>query len=298
MTRPRGMQACRMQRCVIGVLFLIAFAVRPAVATSCSAYASSLVFGLYSGGEIDVTGSVTVTCPNGTPYHIGLNAGNTPGATIFNRLMFGGNGGQNTLRYELFSDAAYTINWGNSRGTNWVSGTGNGNAQPYTIYARLPARALSPQGSYTDTITASVTGSFTTATAQFSVTASVAPGCAVGAGDLAFGAYSGTAIESTSTILVACSSSINYNIGLSQGTAIGATVTNRRMTGPRGATLRYRLFQNLRHTQNWGNTPGVDTESGTGDGRPHPFFVFGQLPGGQNAPGGIYTDTITVTIYF
>src|SRR3954463_11511373 len=108
------------RQCIIGVLLLVASVATPAAAASCSAYASSLVFGNYSGSQIDVTGTITVTCTSGTTFHIGLNAGNTPGATITNRLMFGGQGGQNTLEYQLFSNAARTINWGNSSGTNWV----------------------------------------------------------------------------------------------------------------------------------------------------------------------------------
>jgi spore coat protein U-like protein len=47
--------------------------------------------------------------------------------------MLGGNGGQNTLGYQLFSDAARTINWGNSSGTNWVSGTGTGSTQRFGL---------------------------------------------------------------------------------------------------------------------------------------------------------------------
>ena len=126
------------RRCMIAMLILLAAAVRPAAAGSCSGYASTISFPDYHSSTVDITGSVTVTCSSGTSYHIGLNAGITPGATINNRLMFGGDGGQNTLGYQLFSDAAHALTWGNSSGTNWVSGTGNGNSQQYTIYARIP----------------------------------------------------------------------------------------------------------------------------------------------------------------
>jgi len=240
------------RRSIIAALFLVASAVQPAVAASCSAYASSLVFGSYFNSTVDVTGTITVTCTSGTAYHIGLNAGNTPGATVNNREMFGGNGGQNTLGYQLFSDAARAINWGDSAGTNWVSGTGNGTAQPYTIYARIPANQFSsPSGSYTDTITASITGSFTTATAQFSVTATDVPGCAIAATDLNFGAYTGALIDANSIITVICPPGTKFSVGLNAGTASGATVTTRSMTGPAGALLGYGLYQDARRTQNW-----------------------------------------------
>jgi spore coat protein U-like protein len=283
---------------MIALLCLVASAAKPTTAASCSAYASGIVFGTTSGNRVDVTGTITVTCTNGTPYNIGLNAGNTPGATIDNREMFGGSGGQNTLGYQLFSDAARTINWGNSAGTNWVSGIGNGAAQPYTLYARIPALQATQSGSYTDTITASITGGFTTATAQFSVTATAVPGCAIAATDLEFGDYTGVPINTTSVITVICSAGARFDIGLNAGTASGATVMSRSMTGPRGAVLGYNLFQDARRSQNWGNTPGLDTESGNGSGRAGLFLVYGQLPGGQSAPQGAYTDTITATVTF
>ncbi len=293
-----------MRRWWIAVLCLAALSVKPALAASCTSYASGIVFGNYSGGRVDITGTVTVTCTNGTAYQIGLNAGSTPGATIINRMMFGGNGGQNTLGYQLFSDAARTINWGNSSGTNWVTGTGNGSAQTYTIYARIPPNQLlaygtfGALGSYTDTITASITGSFTTATAAFSVTATVQPGCSVIATALNFGAYSGTLINATSTITANCSSGLAYNVGLNAGTASGATVTNRSMIGPGGRLLSYKLFRNSSRTLNWGNTVGTDTLAGTGSGAGQLLTVYGQLPGGQSPAPGHYSDTITATITF
>lgn len=286
------------RRSVIAGLLFAAAAVQPAAAASCSAYASGIAFGTYTANSVEVTGTITVTCTNGTAYHIGLNAGNTPGGIITNRLMFGGQGGLNNLGYQLFSDAARTINLGNSAGTNWVSGIGNGVAQPYTIYARIPALQATSSGSYRDTITASITGGFTTATAQFSVTATDVPGCGVAATDLDFGAYTGIVINSTSIITLICSPSTKYDVGLNEGTASGATTTSRSMTGPRGALLGYKLFQDSSRSLNWGNTPGVDTVSGHGNGNAKTFLVYGQLPGGQGAPSGAYVDTITVTITF
>jgi spore coat protein U-like protein len=288
------------RRCMIALLILAASAVKPAAAASCSGYSASIVFGNYSGSTVDVTGTVTVTCTNGTVYHIGLNAGNTPGATITNRKMFGGNGGQNNLGYQLFNDAARTINWGDSSGTNWVTGTGNGTAQPHTVYARMPASEFSPQGSYTDTITATVSGNFALerSPAPFSVTATVVPGCAITATALNFGSYGGTLINSTSTITVTCSSGVAYNIGLNAGTAPGATVTNRSMTGPGGTMLHYQLCRDSARNRNWGNTVGVDTVSGNGNGSAQLWSVFGQVPSSQTVRPGAYSDSITATVSF
>jgi spore coat protein U-like protein len=285
---------------MIAVVLLAASAAKPAAAQSCYAYSASIVFANYSANTLDVTGTVTVNCTNGTVYHIGLNAGNTPGSTITNRRMFGGNGGQNYLGYQLFSDAARTINWGDSSGTNWVTATGNGSDQPHTVYARIPANEFSPLGSYTDTITATISGNFAIerAPAPFSVTATVVPGCTIAATALNFGAYGGTLINSTSIITVSCSSGVAYNVGLNAGTAAGATVTNRSMTGPGGTLLRYKLCRDAARTRNWGNTVGVDTVSGNGIGSAQLWSVFGQLPDSQSVRPGNYSDTITATVTF
>ena len=53
---------------------------------------------------------------------------------------------------------------------------------------------------------------------------------------------------------VTCTNTTTFNIGLNAGTATGATVTTRKMTGPASATLNYKLFRDSARTQNWGNT--------------------------------------------
>jgi spore coat protein U-like protein len=164
------------QELVLAAFFLLCFA-RPAEAASCSTYASSLVFGVYFGSTVDVAGSVTVICTQGTTYNIGLNSGIASGTTVYTRVMTGGAGGQSSLGYMLYSNAAYTNVWGNTSGTGWVAGTGTGSAQTYAIYGQIPANEASPLGSYTDTIAASVTGNFSTVTTMFSVTATVMAGC-------------------------------------------------------------------------------------------------------------------------
>ena len=43
------------------------------------------------------------------------------------------------LNYSLSSDPAHTINWGNTVGTDTVSGTGTGGLQIITVYGFVPA---------------------------------------------------------------------------------------------------------------------------------------------------------------
>jgi spore coat protein U-like protein len=65
--------------------------------------------------------------------------------------------GSALLNYGLFSNSGHTTNWGNTSATNWVSGTGNGASQPITVYGQIPAAQYVKPGSFTDTITVSVT---------------------------------------------------------------------------------------------------------------------------------------------
>jgi spore coat protein U-like protein len=286
-------------RLILVALFLLACGVRTATAASCTVYGSGISFGNYSANNtVNVTGTVTVTCTLGTAYNVGLNAGMAAGATVTNRSMTTGPVVYN-LGYQLFSNSARTNNWGDTSGTGWVAGTGLGLPQTLTIYAQIPASQFVAPGTYTDTITVSVTGSgFTTATGQFGLTSTVLSACTVSANALNFGVYSGSLINAASAITVTCTNNTTFNIGLNAGTAAGATVTTRKMTSPSHATLSYTLFRDSARTQNWGNTVGTDTLISQGNGTPLQYGVFGQLPAGQSATPAVYTDTITATITY
>ncbi len=65
-----------------------------------------------------------------------------------------------------------------------------------------------------------------------------------------------------------------------------------------GGTLDYELYRDPGRTENWGNTPDIDTVGGTGAGAPLDLTVFGRIPAGQNALVGDYGDSILVTITF
>jgi spore coat protein U-like protein len=285
-----------MRRLAIAALLLFLFVARAEAANSCSAFASGISFGSYFGTAVDITGTVTVTCTNGQAYDIALNAGLASGATITTRSMQNGSA---LLGYQLFSNSARTTNWGNSSSTGWVAATGNGSAQVYTIYAQIPAGETAALESFTDTITASTSGTgITTATAQFSVTATVVKDCTISATNLTFGNYTGAVNNSTSTISATCTSGTAYTVALSAGLATGATVTSRSMTGPGSALLHYSLFSNSGRTTNWGNTSATNWVSGSGNGAAQPLTVYGQIPAGQYVKPGSYTDTITVSVTY
>jgi spore coat protein U-like protein len=287
------------RRLILAVLFLIVCGARPAVAAFCLMSANNVVFGTYTGAStVDVTATLSVTCSSGTAYYITLGAG-LHGGSVNTRKMIGSN--SVLLGYSVFSDAGYTVNWGNTYGTNTVSGTGSGGSQTVTMYAQLPSNQYAPAVGYNDTIQAAIvspTGQFTTSTSNFNVGATGSSACAISANPLAFGAYSGSLVNSSSTITATCTGGTPYNVGLNAGTATGATVTTRRMTGPAGALLGYKLFTNSSHITNWGNTVGTNTEAGTGTGLAQSLTVYGQIPAGQSVNPGAYSDTIIVTLTY
>lgn len=138
-----------------------------------------------------------------------------------------------------------------------------------------------------------------TATSSVLVTATVLSFCTIAAAPLPFGNYSAPALAVNTSIVVACTASTGYNVGLSAGAAVGATVTTRQMTGATGTTpLSYALFRDAGFTLNWGATNGTNTVAGTGTGLSQTLTVYGQVAANQLVTPGLYTDTVVATITY
>jgi spore coat protein U-like protein len=132
------------------------FLVTANVSVSCLIAATDLDFGDYISGQLDGQSQITVTCTNTATWNVGLNAGTCSGATVTTRCMKGP--GTAILNYSLSSDTTRVVNWGNTVGTDTVSGTGTGGPQIITVYGRIPAgQTTTVPGGYTDTITATIT---------------------------------------------------------------------------------------------------------------------------------------------
>jgi spore coat protein U-like protein len=137
------------------------FPVTAAVGANCITTATAMAFGTYlpGNGDDDQTSTVSVRCTSGTAYTVGLTAGLFGGATVTTRRM--SNGGL-PLSYSLFRDAARTLNWGITAGTDTLAGAGSGMgavATAFTVYGRVPdtgANLAATVGAYTDTITVNV----------------------------------------------------------------------------------------------------------------------------------------------
>jgi spore coat protein U-like protein len=132
------------------------FSVTAEVVTTCGITATNMNCGNYSGILLAATATLEATCSTGTPYTIGLNAGTGVGATIATRKMRGP--AVEELSYTLSQDSAHTINWGNTPGTDTPApSTGNGAAQPHTVFGQIPAGQFVQSGAYSDTITVTLT---------------------------------------------------------------------------------------------------------------------------------------------
>ncbi len=132
------------------------FNVTANVQPACTVTATDMNFGnaglLDSGGPHDATSSIGVTCVSGTAWKIGLDNGmHASGNT---RRMQGPGG---YVQYELYRDNGRSQRWGNNPGTDTVNGTGNGGNQNRTVYGRVPSQITPSAGTYSDTITVSVT---------------------------------------------------------------------------------------------------------------------------------------------
>lgn len=92
---------------------------------------------------IDSSTDLDVTCTSGTAYQIGLDAGQGAGATTAARLMT--QGGE-TVGYQLFRDAARTLNWGDTLGADTFGSVGTGTPQTFSVFGRVPPQPTPATG--------------------------------------------------------------------------------------------------------------------------------------------------------
>jgi spore coat protein U-like protein len=131
------------------------FTVTATVGSECTISESALNFGTYSGSLITTNSTLTVTCTNTMVFNIGLNAGNSTGATVTTRKMTGP--ASATLNYAMFRDSSHTENWGNTVGTDTLSSTGTGSPVAFPVYGQMAAGQIGNPAVYSDTIIATIT---------------------------------------------------------------------------------------------------------------------------------------------
>lgn len=132
---------------------------------TCTIAANPFNFGSYaplSGTTTSTTGTVSVTCSAliaglNVSYVISLTSGSS-GTYTARKMQFS----PYQLNYNLYTDAAYSTVWGDgTASTSTVSDSYNlaliSMTRNYTVYGLIPASQQVGAGSYTDTITATVT---------------------------------------------------------------------------------------------------------------------------------------------
>ena len=129
------------------------FTVSASPVAACTLTAANLSFGTRGviDANVDATSSVSVTCATGLAYTVQMSNGLTGTGPTARRLTNGGV----FLTYGLYRDTLRTLAWGGVGETN--GGTGNGAAQGYTVYGRVPAQTTPTPGAYSDTVVATIT---------------------------------------------------------------------------------------------------------------------------------------------
>jgi spore coat protein U-like protein len=116
---------------------------------------SGIFFGNYSSGSpLNINGTVQFLCTTTTPWTISSNAGTTSGGTIPNRLLANGS---NTLPYQLYTDSTYTTIFGNGTSGSSFTGVFDNGYKTLTIYGKVPSGNYPLPGSYSDSITITLT---------------------------------------------------------------------------------------------------------------------------------------------
>lgn len=135
-----------------------------ALLTTCTVAVTSIAFPAYASpgsSNADSTGDVAVTCTalvlaGTSSYTIALSTGS---GSYTNRKL---TSGANFLNYNMYTDTGRTIVWGDgTASTQTISDSYlillTPTTRHYTVYGRVPGSQNKPAGTYTDTVTVTVT---------------------------------------------------------------------------------------------------------------------------------------------
>lgn len=142
-----------------------------------------------------------------------------------------------------------------------------------------------------------------TATANLGVSATVTNNCTISTAALAFGSYdpvganASSDLDSTGTVVVACTKGATATIGLGLGgNAAGST---RRMGDGASNYLTYELYQDSGRTTVWGNAgAGLLSPVAAPSKAARNFTVYGRVTSNQDVAAGSYSDTVVATVNF
>ena len=141
-----------------------------------------------------------------------------------------------------------------------------------------------------------------TATANLTVSATVAKNCSITTTAVAFGSYdpvvanAAAPLDGTGTVVVTCTKGAGTRIDLGLGANTSGAV--RRMTGGTDF-LTYELYQNTTRTTVWGTGAAAgQTIVAAPSKAARTFTVYGRVAAGQDVAAASYNDTVVATINF
>lgn len=138
-----------------------------------------------------------------------------------------------------------------------------------------------------------------TATANVSVSASVAANCQINAGSVAFGTYdvlgaNDTAdLDATGSVEVRCTKGTAAQLGLSDGNFLSGGT--RRMSNG-SEFLTYNLYTSAAYATVWNSANRVGYTAASKGWTS--LDIYGKVPSGQDVGVGSYADTVVATIEF
>lgn len=135
---------------------------------------------------------------------------------------------------------------------------------------------------------------------SFGVSLTIEHECTITAGDLTFPATGmiDHNVDTTAALNVLCTDESPYAIGLSAGANAGGDTDERKLLGPGGRTVDYQLYTSGAFDTIWGNEMGEDTVDDASADESNDYTIHARVPTGQNVPAGVYTDTVTATVWY
>lgn len=126
------------------------------ITAGCSITASEMAFPAPTAvEEVNTTAQIDITCSNGTPFEIGLDAGAHSTDVAARQMQDAGT--LEEVTYSIYQSGSHAVVWGNTQGVDTVADTGDGFVQQFAAHGNIPVPATFPSaGTYTDTVNAFV----------------------------------------------------------------------------------------------------------------------------------------------
>jgi spore coat protein U-like protein len=128
--------------------------VSASVVAQCTLLADPLAFGNYVNGQTSAKNAqadVSYNCASGLNITLNLSGGSNPGSGNIRNMQSPTTG--ELLSYELFQDAARSVDWGSGASGINVNPTPGGGAQTHTIFGEIPPNlAVTPAADYADIV--------------------------------------------------------------------------------------------------------------------------------------------------